>query len=86
MSHRECKTQEEVDAAVAAGDVVVLRGNASADLQGNATARLSGNAWARLFDNAMARLYDNARAYNGLTNERLTGPNPVTLKSPRGTA
>lgn len=38
MSHQECRTQAEVDAAVAAGDVVVLSGSARAALSGSASA------------------------------------------------
>jgi len=78
MEWKECKTQVEVDAAVAAGHGVVLRGNSRAYLRGNSRAYLrdnsravlygssradlDGNSRADLYDNSRADLYGNSRA------------------------
>jgi hypothetical protein len=50
MEWKECKTQAEVDAAVAAGHGVILHGNSSADLYGNSRAVLYGSSSAVLRD------------------------------------
>jgi hypothetical protein len=74
-------SQQELDKAIANGDVPVCRegfyslsGNATARLSGNATARLSGNATARLSGNATAELSGNATAeLSGNATARLSG-------------
>lgn len=62
MNDRECNTQTEVDAAIRAGDRVILRGSTSAILHGFAHAILYDSAHANLYDSANAELHDSARA------------------------
>jgi len=76
MSHRECTTQAEVDAAVAAGDVVVLHGSARAVLRDSARAEL--------YDSARVELRGSARAVEGSTGRALRQSRPVVLIGPIG--
>jgi len=70
MNDRECKTQSDVDAAIHAGDRVILRDSTSAILYGSVSAvlcdssaaSLCGFTTADLRDSASGDLYGSARA------------------------
>ncbi len=69
MDWVEVTTQKELDAAVKAGEGVILRqgfwklyGQAQAKLYDQAQAKLCGQAQATLYDQAQAKLYDQAQA------------------------
>ena len=83
MSARECTTQAEVDAAIAAGDVVVVRGGEFV-LHDSARAYLHDSASARLHDSARAYLHDSASAVEGETGRPLRQSRPVILIGPIG--
>ena len=55
----ECTTQVEVNAAVKAGDLPVVRGGFF-DAYGSATVRASGSATVRAYGSATVRAYDSA--------------------------
>lgn len=82
MEWKECKTQAEVDAAVAAGHGVILHGSSSADLYDNSSAYLRGNSLAVLHDNSRAVLYGNSRAVlHGSSRADLYGNSRADLRN-----
>ena len=91
MSHRECSTQAEADAAAAAGDVIVwraglliLRGSSSARLSGSSSAYLHDSSSARLSDSSSADLYGSSSASDGETGAQLARARPRLILGPLG--
>lgn len=69
MAYRNCATQDEADAAAAAGDMImwragnlVLRGSSSASLYNYSGATLYDSSYATLYDNSHADLFGSSRA------------------------
>ena len=76
MNDRECKTQSDVDAAIRAGERVILRDTAHAVLYNSASAVL--------YNSASAVLYNSASAIEGRTSRALQQSRPVVLLGPIG--
>ena len=83
MSERECKTQADVDAAIAAGDVVVVRSGRFV-VRDSARVYASGSASVYASDSASVYASDSARVYEGKTGRPLRQSRPVILIGPIG--